>query len=67
MACWDITGKVYNVPVWKLIGPKLTDRMRLYADTPQQSSISALQSLIKTRINLGLTWFKMDLQAQLPE
>ena len=28
MACWDITGKVYNVPVWKLIGPKLRDRVR---------------------------------------
>ena len=62
MACWDITGKVYNVPVWKLIGPKLRDRVRLYADTPQQTSISAMQSLVQARINLGLTWFKSDLQ-----
>ena len=32
-ACWDITGKVYNLPIWKLLGPKLRDSMRLYADT----------------------------------
>jgi L-alanine-DL-glutamate epimerase-like enolase superfamily enzyme len=61
-ACWDITGKVYNVPVWKLVGPKLRDKIRMYCDTPQQSSISALQSLVRARINLGFTWFKMDLQ-----
>jgi L-alanine-DL-glutamate epimerase-like enolase superfamily enzyme len=62
MACWDITGKVYNVPVWKLIGPKLRDKIRLYCDTPQQSSIAALQSVVRTRLNQGFTWFKMDLQ-----
>jgi L-alanine-DL-glutamate epimerase-like enolase superfamily enzyme len=60
MACWDITGKVYNVPVWKLIGPKLRDSVRLYADTPEQSSTSALQQLIQHRLDLGMTWFKMD-------
>ena len=61
-ACWDITGKVYNVPVWKLIGPKLRDKIRMYCDTPQQSSTSALQTLIRTRLSQGFTWFKMDLQ-----
>jgi L-alanine-DL-glutamate epimerase-like enolase superfamily enzyme len=61
-ACWDITGKVYNVPVWKLIGPKLRDKVRMYCDTPQQNSISALQSVVQARINEGFTWFKMDLQ-----
>ncbi len=61
-ACWDITGKVYNVPVWKLIGPKLRDSVRMYCDTPQQSSVSGLQSLIRSRLNEGFTWFKIDLQ-----
>lgn len=60
-ACWDITGKVYNVPIWKLIGPKLRDGMRMYCDTPCQSSTSALQSEIQKRINMGFTWFKTDL------
>jgi len=61
VACWDITGKVYNVPIWKLLGPKVRDKVRFYADTPQQNSKSALQSAIQARLNLGLTWFKMDL------
>ena len=61
-ACWDITGKAYNVPVWKLLGPKLRDTIRLYCDTPQQSSISAMQSLVQARLNQGFTWFKTDLQ-----
>jgi L-alanine-DL-glutamate epimerase-like enolase superfamily enzyme len=61
-ACWDITGKVYNMPVWKLLGAKLRDKVRIYCDTPQQSSISGLQSLIRTRVNQGFTWFKIDLQ-----
>lgn len=62
-ACWDITGKVYNVPIWKLIGPKLRDGMRLYCDTP--CSTSAMQSEVQTRINQGFTWFKTDLDCVL--
>jgi L-alanine-DL-glutamate epimerase-like enolase superfamily enzyme len=61
-ACWDITGKVYNVPVWKLLGPKLRDKIRLYCDTPQQNSIAAMQNLVQARLNQGFTWFKTDLQ-----
>ncbi len=61
-ACWDITGKVYNVPVWKLLGRKLNDKIRMYCDTPQQSGIAALQAVVQTRLDLGFTWFKMDLQ-----
>jgi gluconate/galactonate dehydratase len=61
-ACWDITGKVHNVPVWKLLGRKLRDKIRMYCDTPQQSSISAMQNVVQSRLNQGFTWFKLDLQ-----
>ncbi len=60
-ACWDITGKVYNVPIWKLLGPKLRDGMRMYCDTPHQGSTSALQTLVQARLSEGFTWFKTDL------
>jgi L-alanine-DL-glutamate epimerase-like enolase superfamily enzyme len=60
-ACWDIVGKVYNVPIWKLLGPKLRDGMRMYCDTPRQSTTSALQKLVQERLDLGFTWFKTDL------
>ena len=59
-ACWDITGKVYNLPIWKLIGPKLRDGMRMYCDTPHQGTTSALQSEVQKRIDMGFTWFKTD-------
>jgi L-alanine-DL-glutamate epimerase-like enolase superfamily enzyme len=61
-ACWDITGKVYGVPVWKLLGPKLRDKVQMYCDTAQQSSIAAMQTAVQTRLKLGFTWFKTDLQ-----
>jgi L-alanine-DL-glutamate epimerase-like enolase superfamily enzyme len=64
-ACWDITGKVYNVPIWKLIGPKLRDSMRMYCDTPCYTNISQRQTEIQNRINMGFTWFKTDLNSVL--
>ncbi len=60
VACWDITGKVYNVPIWKLLGPKLRDKIRLYADTDQKT-LATLPQYVQTRLNMGFTWFKMDM------
>ena len=60
-ACWDITGKVYNVPIWKLLGPKLNDSMRMYCDTPVRLNLSQRKAEIQDRINKGFTWFKTDL------
>ena len=33
-ALWDITGKWYGVPVWKLMGGKVRNRIRMYAHVP---------------------------------
>ena len=57
MACWDITGKVYNVPIWKLIGPKLRDKIRLYCDTGQKT-VATLPQYVQTRLNRGLHGLK---------
>jgi galactonate dehydratase len=32
VACWDILGKSLGVPVWKLLGGKHRDRLRVYAN-----------------------------------
>jgi galactonate dehydratase len=32
MACWDIKGKALGVPVWELLGGKVTDRVKAYAN-----------------------------------
>ncbi len=31
-ACWDITGKSLGVPVWRLLGGRVRDRVRIYAN-----------------------------------
>jgi L-alanine-DL-glutamate epimerase-like enolase superfamily enzyme len=64
-ACWDLTGKVYNVPIWKLIGPKLRDGVRMYCDTSCYTNLSQRQSEIQKRIDMGFTWFKTDLNSVL--
>ncbi len=60
-ACWDITGKVYNLPIWKLLGPKLRDKMRLYCDTWVELDPSTMEREIQMRLDMGFTWFKTDL------
>ncbi len=61
MALWDICGKAYNVPAWQLLGGRYRDKVRLYADTPESSSVEEQKKLIKYRIeDQGYTWLKMD-------
>ncbi|MCK7460664.1 MAG: hypothetical protein MZU84_00540 [Sphingobacterium sp.] len=35
MACWDLCGKALGVPVWQLLGGRYRDKVRIYADTPE--------------------------------
>ena len=32
MACWDIVGKALGQPVWRLLGGKVRDRIKAYAN-----------------------------------
>ena len=60
MACWDIIGKVYNVPVWKLLGSKLNDKIPIYCDTDQKNA-NTLPSFVEARLDFGFKWFKADM------
>lgn len=62
MACWDIVGKALGQPVWRLLGGKVRDRVRAYANgwytverTPEEFHASA-----RRVIDRGYTALKLD-------
>ncbi len=63
MALWDIAGKVYNVPVYAMVGGgKFRDKIRIYADTTESNDPKVYAQRMKERKEqMGITWLKMDL------
>ena len=61
----DIRGKVLGVPLWKLLGEKKRDRVRVYCDTTSTTDIKAYEKRMALRKKQGFTFFKMDLQTSL--
>ncbi|MFB3789487.1 MAG: mandelate racemase/muconate lactonizing enzyme family protein [bacterium] len=65
MALHDIAGKVYGVPVWRLLGSKYRDKVRIYCDTPGSKDPAVFAERLKRRKAMGFTFFKMDLGTHL--
>src|SRR5271169_4112334 len=63
MALWDIAGKVYNAPVYAIVGGgKFREKIRIYADTTESKDPKIYAQRMKERKEvMGLTWLKMDL------
>jgi L-alanine-DL-glutamate epimerase-like enolase superfamily enzyme len=63
MALWDIAGKVYNAPVYAMVGGgKFRDKIRIYADTTESNDPKIYAQRMKERKEqMGITWLKMDL------
>jgi len=61
MACWDLAGKVYGVPIWQMLGGKFRDKIRCYADTTESEDPKVYGQRLKARKDQGFTWLKMDL------
>lgn len=65
MALWDLAGKAFGVPVYQMLGGKYRDKIRMYADTPASSDPEVYANRMKTRIDKGYTFLKMDFGVQL--
>ena len=63
VACWDLAGKAWNVPVWQMLGGKMRDRVRLYCDTVSMPTGERMGNHLKERMAAGWTFLKMDLHA----
>ena len=61
MALWDLTGKVYGVPVYQLLGGKYRDKVRIYVDTPTVRDPVEFAKKMNGRLEQGFTIMKMDI------
>jgi len=57
----DIVGKVFGVPIWRLLGDKKRDRIRIYCDTYGTSNPKLYGENMLKRKKLGFTAFKADI------
>jgi L-alanine-DL-glutamate epimerase-like enolase superfamily enzyme len=60
MACWDLAGKAFGVPVYQMLGGKFRDQVRLYADTTETPNGAEQGKRLKERVSHGLTFLKVD-------
>jgi L-alanine-DL-glutamate epimerase-like enolase superfamily enzyme len=65
MCLHDLVGKVFGVPIWRLLGDKKRDRIRMYCDTTQSRDPKEYAQRMQARKAAGFTFFKMDLGTQL--
>ena len=65
LACWDIAGKFWGVPVWQLLGGKFRDSVRVYCDTDSEGGGRDMGRALKERVAQGYTYLKMDLGIEL--
>jgi len=64
MALHDLNGKVFGVPVWRLIGDKKFSRVRIYCDTHGTTDPKHYGELMRKRKEMGFTYFKMDVNTR---
>ncbi len=67
VACWDIIGKFYGIPVYQLLGGKYRDKVRIYCDTDVDGKHTGhdMGLALKKRMEQGFTFLKMDLGIEL--
>lgn len=65
-ACWDIAGQAMGVPVWMLLGGKLTDGAPMYRVAPQKPPAEMIAEMEAHRTN-GYRQFQIKVGANWAE
>jgi galactonate dehydratase len=62
MACWDIVGKALGQPVWRLLGGKVRERIKAYANGwyTVERTPEAFHAAAKTVVERGYQALKFD-------
>src|SRR5690554_1563514 len=65
VALWDIAGKAYNIPVYRMLGGAFRKKIRIYCDTDvdlteDRSAGEQMGMALKKRMDKGFTMLKMD-------
>lgn len=63
VALWDLAGKAYGQPVYRLLGGKFRDKIRMYCDTDVEGKHTGkdMGRALLARMEKGYTFLKMDL------
>ena len=65
IACWDLAGKAYGVPVHQMLGGPFRDKVRLYTETAVRSDDpKVIGADLRSRVAQGFTMLKMDLNCE---
>ena len=66
MACWDIIGKNYKMPIWKLLGGKFGDEIQLYRAISQEDPQTMKQKVNEYKQE-GYTKFQLKVGGEYNE
>jgi L-rhamnonate dehydratase len=58
IALWDIAGKAFGQPVWKLLGARYRDRVRVYASTLFRPTPEAMRAAVAEYLERGFRAIK---------
>ena len=63
VALWDLAGKAYAQPVYRLLGGRFRDRIRMYCDTDVNGKHTGadMGRALKARMEMGYTFLKIEL------
>lgn len=53
-ALWDLVGRATRQPIWKLLGGRFRDRVRVYADCHAGDALDSMNSVLQPRTAAGL-------------